>query len=63
MTMPSEKMLSEMVRVKSAVDKMILKDFLPKRSPIPEIDLLYKMLRDYPTRPAKGMRALMFVSA
>jgi geranylgeranyl diphosphate synthase, type II len=61
--MPSEKMLSEMVRVKSAVDKMILNDFLPKHSPIPEIDLLYRMLRDYPTRPAKGMRALMCVSA
>lgn len=63
MTMKAEKMLSEMVRVKSAVDEMILKDFLPKQSPIPEVDLLYKMLRDYPARPAKGMRALMCVSA
>jgi geranylgeranyl diphosphate synthase type II len=61
--MQTEKMLSEMVRVKSAVDKMILKDFLPKHSPIPEVDLLYRMLRDYPARPAKGMRALMCVSA
>jgi geranylgeranyl diphosphate synthase, type II len=63
MTMQTEKMLSEMVRVKSAVDKLILEDFLPKHSPIPEIDLLYRMLRDYPARPAKGMRALMCVSA
>jgi geranylgeranyl diphosphate synthase, type II len=61
--MQTEEMLSEMVRVKSAVDKMILQDFLPKRSPIPEVNLLYKMLRDYPARPAKGMRALMCVSA
>ncbi len=59
MTMKTESMLSEMVRVKSSVDKLILKDFLPKQSPIPEVDLLYKMLRDYPARPAKGMRALM----
>jgi geranylgeranyl diphosphate synthase type II len=63
LTMQTEKMLSEMVRVKSAVDKMILKDFLPKSSPIPEVDLLYRMLRDYPERPAKGMRALMCVCA
>jgi geranylgeranyl diphosphate synthase, type II len=61
--MPTAKMLSEMVRVKSAVDGMILKDLLPKHSPIREVDLLYRMLRDYPARPAKGMRALMCVSA
>jgi geranylgeranyl diphosphate synthase, type II len=63
MTMQTETMLSEMARVKCAVDKLILDDILPKRSPIPEVDLLYRMLRDYPARPAKGMRALMCVSA
>jgi geranylgeranyl diphosphate synthase, type II len=63
MTMQTDKMLSEMVRVKSGVDKLILEEFLPKRSPVPEIDLLYRMLRDYPERPAKGMRALLCVSA
>jgi len=63
MTMQTDKMLSEMVRVKAAVDKLILDHFLPKSSPVWEIDLLYKMLRDYPARPAKGMRALMCVSA
>ncbi|HEV2389540.1 MAG TPA: polyprenyl synthetase family protein [Nitrososphaerales archaeon] len=63
MTMQTDKMLSEMARVKAAVDKLILDDFLPKSSPIREVDLLYKMLRDYPARPAKGMRALMCVSA
>ena len=57
MTMQTQKMLTEMSRVKSAVDKIILDDFLPKHSPIPEVDLLYRMLRDYPERPAKGMRA------
>ena len=61
--MQTEKMLSEMVRIKSSVDKMILEEFLPKSSPVEEVDLLYKMLRDYPERPAKGMRALMCVSA
>ena len=63
MTMQTDKMLSEMARVKAAVDKLILNDFLPKSSPIWEVNLLYKMLRDYPARPAKGMRALMCVSA
>jgi geranylgeranyl diphosphate synthase, type II len=63
MTMQTDKMLSEMARVKAAVDQLILNDFLPKSSPIREVDLLYKMLRDYPARPAKGMRALMCVSA
>jgi geranylgeranyl diphosphate synthase type II len=63
MTVQTEKMLSEMARVKAAADKLILEDFLPKHSPIREVDLLYKMLRDYPARPAKGMRALMCVSA
>ena len=61
--MQTDKMLTEMSRVKSEVDRMILKEFLPKKSPIPEVDLLYRMLRDYPSRPAKGMRALMCVSA
>jgi geranylgeranyl diphosphate synthase type II len=61
--MQTDKMLSEMVRIKSEVDKLILEEFLPKRSQIREIDLLYRMLRDYPSRPAKGMRALMCVSA
>lgn len=61
--MQTDKMLSEMARVKAAVDRLILDEFLPKSSPIREVDLLYKMLRDYPARPAKGMRALMCVSA
>lgn len=63
MTMQTDKMLSEMSRVKTEVDRLIFEDFLPKKSPIQEVDLLYTMLRDYPARPAKGMRALMCVSA
>jgi geranylgeranyl diphosphate synthase type II len=31
-------------------------DYLPKDHSIPEIDLLYKMMRDYPSRPSKGLR-------
>lgn len=63
MTMRTDKMLSEMVRIKAAVDGIILEEFLPKTSPIREVNLLYTMLRDYPARPAKGMRPLMCVSA
>lgn len=61
--MQTDKMLSEMVRVKSSVDKLIMEEFLPRKSPIKEVDLLYRMLRDYPARPAKGMRALLCVKS
>jgi geranylgeranyl diphosphate synthase, type II len=54
---------SEMKRVKSQVDRLILGDILPSSSPIPEVDLLYRMMRDYPSRPAKGMRPFLCVTA
>jgi geranylgeranyl diphosphate synthase type II len=50
---------TEMKRVKSAVDRQILTKLLPQSSPIREVDLLYKMMRDYPARPAKGMRPFL----
>ncbi len=53
----------EMNRVKARVDGLILDGILPKSSPIKEIDLLYKMMRDYPSRPAKGMRPFLCVTA
>lgn len=53
---------SEMKRVKSLVDRLILGDILPSSSPIPEVDLLYRMMRDYPSRPAKGMRPFLCVA-
>jgi geranylgeranyl diphosphate synthase, type II len=53
----------EMKRVKSAVDQLILTKLLPESSPIREVDLLYKMMRDYPSRPAKGMRPFLCVTA
>jgi len=31
-------------------------DCLPKDHSVPEIDLLYKMMREYPSRPSKGLR-------
>jgi geranylgeranyl diphosphate synthase type II len=52
-----------MARVKSRVDEIILKELLPKSSPIPEVDLLYKMMRDYPARTAKGLRPFLCVVA
>jgi geranylgeranyl diphosphate synthase type II len=52
-----------MTRVKSRVDRLILDEILPSSSPLPEVDLLYKMMRDYPSRPAKGMRPFLCVTA
>ncbi|MDA4125187.1 MAG: polyprenyl synthetase family protein [Thaumarchaeota archaeon] len=52
----------EMKRVKAAVDRLILDQILPESSPIREVDLLYKMMRDYPSRPAKGMRPFLCVT-
>ncbi|MDE1857802.1 MAG: polyprenyl synthetase family protein [Thaumarchaeota archaeon] len=53
----------EMKRVKARVDRAILDELLPKSSPIKEVDLLYRMMRDYPARPAKGMRPFLCVTA
>jgi geranylgeranyl diphosphate synthase, type II len=52
----------EMARVKGKVDSLILDELLPSASPIKEVDLLYKMMRDYPSRPAKGMRPFLCVT-
>jgi geranylgeranyl diphosphate synthase, type II len=53
----------EMKRVKGRVDQLILTKILPKSSKVREVDLLYKMMRDYPARPAKGMRPFLCVTA
>ena len=53
----------EVKRVKAAVDRLILEELLPKSSPIPEVNLLYEMMRDYPSRPAKGLRPFLCVAA
>jgi geranylgeranyl diphosphate synthase type II len=53
----------EMKRVKSRVDSLILSEILPRSSKIREVNLLYKMMRDYPARPAKGMRPFLCVTA
>jgi geranylgeranyl diphosphate synthase type II len=52
----------EMVRVKSRVDELILEELLPSRSPVREVELLYSMMRDYPARPAKGLRPFFCVA-
>ena len=41
---------------KRMVDETIL-DVLPKNHKVQEIELLYSMMRDYPMRPAKGLRS------
>ena len=53
----------EMKRVKSRVDDVILSQLLPKSSEVREVDVLYAMMRDYPSRPAKGMRPFLCVTA
>ena len=51
-----------MKRIKEKVDGLILTEILPKSSKVREVDLLYKMMRDYPERPAKGMRPFLCVT-
>lgn len=53
---------AEMKRIKTKVDDLILSELLPKSSKIREVDLLFKMMRDYPARPAKGMRPFLCVT-
>lgn len=54
-------MLDEMKRVKARVDRLVLDEILPVNHVVPEIDLLYKMMRDYPERGGKGMRPFLCV--
>lgn len=53
----------EMARVKSSIDSLILEEILPSSSPVKEVELLYRMMRDYPSRPAKGLRPFICVTA
>lgn len=53
----------EMKSVKSTVDNLILDELLPMSSAVAEVDLLYRMMRDYPSRPAKGMRPFLCMTA
>ena len=52
----------EMKRVKSEVDRLMLDEILPKSSTVREVDLLYRMMRDYPSRTGKGMRPFLCVT-
>jgi geranylgeranyl diphosphate synthase, type II len=56
-------MLEEMKRVKGRVDALILDEILPKTNAVKEVDLLYKMMRDYPERGGKGMRPFLCVTS
>jgi geranylgeranyl diphosphate synthase type II len=57
------KLEDEMKRVKAEVDRLILEKLLPRSSPVREVDLLYGMMRDYPARPAKGLRPFLCVTS
>ncbi len=56
-------MLDEMKQVKSRVDRLVLEDLLPKSHSIAEVELLYRMMRDYPERGGKGMRPYICVTS
>ena len=53
---------AEMKRMKSKVDSLMLDRLLPKGSTVREVDLLYKMMRDYPSRKGKGMRPFLCIT-
>ncbi len=56
-------MLDEMKRFKARVDRLVLDEILPGSHAIPEVELLYRMMRDYPERGGKGMRPYICVTS
>lgn len=53
-------LLQQLKTNKDAVDRFIL-DYLPNRNKVKEIQLLYNMMRDYPSRPGKGIRSSLCI--
>ena len=58
--MPTTDIQNILTQNKKLIDEMMLK-LLPESHEIHEIDLLYKMMRDYPSRPSKGLRSSLCV--
>lgn len=58
-----ESLFDELRRIKLAVDSIIMEKILPKKSTRQEIQFFYDMMRDYPSRPAKGIRPFLCVQA
>ena len=54
---------TQMARVKARVDGQILDHILPSSASYHEVDLLYKMMRDYPQRQAKGLRPFICIAS
>jgi geranylgeranyl diphosphate synthase type II len=54
---------TQMARVKARVDRQILDSILPSSASYHEVDLLYKMMRDYPQRQAKGLRPFICIAS
>lgn len=48
--------LLDLLESNTAMLRNFILDALPKDHSVPEIDLLYKMMRDYPSRPSKCLR-------
>jgi geranylgeranyl diphosphate synthase type II len=54
--------MEEMKRIKREVDTIILDRIVPDVDGREEIKLLYRMMRDYPQRPAKGIRPFLCIA-
>jgi geranylgeranyl diphosphate synthase type II len=48
--------LLDLLESNTAMLRNLILDALPKDHSVPEIDLLYRMMRDYPSRPSKCLR-------
>jgi len=49
----------EFLKLANEETNRIIFDYLPKGDGVEELDLLYRMMRDYPSRPKKGLRAAL----
>ena len=58
--MATSTLLEQLKSNKDSVDKFIL-DFLPQKSDVKEIQTFYDMMRDYPSRPGKGLRSSLCI--
>jgi len=51
--------LLELLRTKKKAVDRVIREHLPETHDVPEIDLLYKMMMDYPSRGGKGLRSAL----
>ena len=56
----NDSLLEQLNEKKKEIDQFIL-DFLPKKDKVKEINDFYEMIRDYPSRPSKGLRSSLCI--